>query len=212
MDRTQQPGPRLFESLPLEIRRQIYGYLVPYSDPEFHQWKNPVWRLRKIEILATNRQIHDEAVDLMYGDSWFFVYVNYDKITFGCDFARRDFCICTLSFSQAAKEFFEEIGTRNVSRIRHLQVYILFNSTVFPPVPDSYQANIDTLAAQVSMLSNLLKPIPDFLDLRVTVLIEREEPDIRFEYALAKPLLELNSRRKFLFSGSFDSLVELEQW
>ena len=212
MNGTQQPGPRLFESLPLEIRRQIYGYLLPHSVPQCHQLKNPVWRLGNIEILATNKQIHDEAVDLMYGDSWFFVNVNYDEITFKCNFARRDIWICGDYFSQAGKDFFEEIGPRNVSRIRHLQIYIILGPGVSPPIPECYQANIDSLAAQVSLLSNSLKPIQNFLDLRVTVRTEREEPDVRFEYALAKPLLELNSRRKFLLSGFFDSQVELEQW
>ena len=241
MDGTQQPGPSRFESLPLEIRRQIYRYLLPHSVVPCDQEKFPIWRLGNTAILAVNRQIHEEAADLMYGDSWFYFDVQYNRFRFVIHISKRDDYVCdeVEYWIPNSIRFFEDICPKNLSRIRHLQVYIYgptgfesgrYNKNQhrvfcpgldltadeavrFPPTAEGYQAIINALADMVSMLSESLKQIPSSLELQVIVWMERKEPDLNFEYALAKPLLELNSRKKSLWCDlQRDSNVEQELW
>ena len=199
MEGTQQLGPSSFELLPLEIRHQIYRYLLPYSLARRDTKMSRGWRLGNTAILALNRQIHEEAAELMYGDSCFYFDVDYKCIDsefltikrsdnpWNIDSGRR----------QARMELFRDIGPKNVSRIGHLQVCI-FGPEAFDEdpgylvargieadkpaylqfTPKGYQATINALVDQMSTLSKLLKPIRELRDLRVTVVIDRQEPDV----------------------------------
>lgn len=69
---------------------------------------------------------------------------------------------------------------------------------------------MNALADQVSIFSNSFKLNQDIHDLRVEVWLECQEPDAAFEYALAKPLLDLNSRRMYLLGGPFGKMVGQE--
>ena len=233
MDGTQQQGPSLFQSLPLELRRQIYSYLLPYSVRRHDCGKKiPVWQLGSTSILATNRQIHDEAADLMYGNSWFWFIIDNEEIDFVFECFKRDIW-SEKSRPIPRESFFKDIGPRNVSRISHLQVgicgvkyeevlvmdFMTSQSAIdevepmqYPITLEGYQQKMNALAGQVSMFSKLLELNPNVQDVRVTVQIQRKELDVRFEYALAKPLLELNSRRKLLLAGHFHTEVEQELW
>ena len=237
MEETQQLGPSSFELLPLETRRQIYGHLLPYSLPRRDKGVHRGWRLGNTAILAVNRQIHEEAANLMYGDSWFCFDVEFNFIDHYFDCIEHFFEDSKLDDSQwdmgtariqSGQKFVKDIGPQNVSRIGHIHVWISGPSaftgggysgpsyverpTSYPSTPGTYQATMNALADQVSTLSELLKPIQELHDLRVTVRIERNEPDTRFEYALAKSLLEMNSRRKTLLGGHHFIDLEQELW
>lgn len=132
MDGTQQQGRSLFQSLPLEIRRQIYSYILPYTVPQYRRKETYVWRLGSIAILAANKQIHEEAADLLYGDSWFHFVVQYNRTEFVFHFVRQgilretrhDEYLRGYRHIQAVEYFIKRIGPKNVSRIRQLQIHI----------------------------------------------------------------------------------------
>ena len=176
----------------------------------------------------------------MYGGSWFHFNVEYNLINFMFRYIKQDDYLRGCRETQAGELFFEDIGPRNVSRIRQLQVYICgpihYKNKIYtviprtmgtthvnaidagepaaryPPSSEGYQAIMRILAAQVSAFSELLKPVPNIHDLCITVWFEREEPDAAFEYALAKPLLDLNGRRMCLLSGHLLTKIETELW
>ena len=178
-----------------------------------------MWQLGSTSILATNRQIHEEAAELMYGDSWFRFIIHYHQINFIFFYRKRDI-LCQDCRPIRRKRFFKDIGPRNVLRISHFQVEIrglkykevLQEGPVQYPTTTGYQEIMNALAGQVSIFSKLWELNPNIHDLRVTVRLKRKELDVRFEYALAKPLLELNSRRKLLLAGHFHTEVEQELW
>ena len=239
MDGTQQQGPALLQSVPLEIRRQIYSYILPYTIRKHRQNEPPVWQLGSTTILAANRQIHEEAAEVMYGGSWFHFNVEYNKINFVFRYIKRDEYLPGCRATKACEEFFEAIGPRNVSRIRQLRVYIsgpmhyengihtviprLTGITTmnavdggepawYPPTREGYQATMKALVSQVSVFSKLLKPIQKIHDLCITVWFEREQHAAGFEDRLAKPLLDLNGRRMCLLSGHLVTKMEQELW
>lgn len=88
-----------FLRLPLELRRNVYAYILPHTeafDLRFQRGNGEakqqsesnkegneiVWRLGCISILSTCRQIHDECVDMIYGDNTFVIDVSFDAIEF----------------------------------------------------------------------------------------------------------------------------------
>lgn len=72
-----------FLLLPLELRLQIYGYIIPRSvklPPE--RGNDHVWHRGNINILAVNKQIHDEVAQMIYGDPTFNLKVENDGVVF----------------------------------------------------------------------------------------------------------------------------------
>lgn len=51
-------------TLPVELRRQIYTYLVSFSTPL--KLRQIIPGSRDLAILRTNRQVHDEALSVLY--------------------------------------------------------------------------------------------------------------------------------------------------
>lgn len=74
-----------FFKIPIEIRLRIYEYLLPGRDiPAKHDWasfgRGDGDKLFG-SILRVNRQIHDEAVDVLYGSRLFHVEVDGDSLS-----------------------------------------------------------------------------------------------------------------------------------
>ncbi|KAF2086926.1 hypothetical protein K490DRAFT_18607, partial [Saccharata proteae CBS 121410] len=72
-------------SLPLEIRNEIYTYLLPRTV------KHPsgtridrgiVWLRGQTAIMATCHQLNSECMALLYGSNMFVISVGYDRIHF----------------------------------------------------------------------------------------------------------------------------------
>ena len=57
-------------NLPLELRQQIFRRVLPYVTQAFRRGIC-VWNRRRLAILRTNRQIHDEAIDILYRENSF---------------------------------------------------------------------------------------------------------------------------------------------
>lgn len=74
-----------FLRLPLELRQQIYGYVLPYTFGDRSRFpEETCWRRGNTTILATNHQIHSEASAVLYGSNRFHVVVEYDRVVFKC--------------------------------------------------------------------------------------------------------------------------------
>ncbi|KAF2841414.1 hypothetical protein M501DRAFT_1000623 [Patellaria atrata CBS 101060] len=69
-----------FLKLPLEIRQEIFSYILPTTFKDKNH--GIAWRRGHIALLAVNRQLNEECLDLMYGHSTFTIDVTYDSIRF----------------------------------------------------------------------------------------------------------------------------------
>ena len=72
-----------FLSLPLEIRLEICSYIIPRSvklPPG--RGVDYVWHRGNIDILAVNKQIHDEVAQAIYGDATFNLQVKHGVAIF----------------------------------------------------------------------------------------------------------------------------------
>ena len=69
-----------FLKLPWELRTHIYSFVLP-STIEYLD-RGIVWLRATAAIWATNRQLYNECIRLMYGDPTFLIDVRYDKVEF----------------------------------------------------------------------------------------------------------------------------------
>ena len=80
----QPPIPRLrgspFLKLPYELRAHIYSYILPGTID--HADRGIVWLRATAAIWATNRQVYNECIGLMYGNPTFLLDIRYDRIEF----------------------------------------------------------------------------------------------------------------------------------
>ncbi|KAF2199306.1 hypothetical protein GQ43DRAFT_120526 [Delitschia confertaspora ATCC 74209] len=151
--------PPPFLRLPIELRRQIYHYLLPstshsdsnlqcdtvkpeksgYKLPYVHQllgpptWKlqtrspktdregsnDVVWRRGSIALLGVNHQIHNECVDMIYGENVFVIDVNFDGIRF-----RYKWLLPSNLTPNRTYSFLDHFSQRNLCRIRNCVVNV----------------------------------------------------------------------------------------
>ena len=75
------PPESSFLYLPLEIRQQIYRYLLP-STIRTASSTGIAWQRGHTSLLGTCRQVSEECADLLYGENTFALVVSYDRIVF----------------------------------------------------------------------------------------------------------------------------------
>lgn len=128
-----------FLNLPLEIRQQIYTYLLPSvslyrigllgvalpsrasaapSNSRTDQ-PTPVWTRGQASLLCICRQVHDECATLLYGNSTFKVFVTYDSINFHLRWLLSN----GLTPSRRPK-FLKLVPPRYLGRVKRLDVYV----------------------------------------------------------------------------------------
>ncbi|KAF2811352.1 uncharacterized protein BDZ99DRAFT_461440 [Mytilinidion resinicola] len=78
-----------------------------------------VWRRGWTALLAVNRQIHEECVDLIYGDNTFVIDVAYDSIKFRYRWVLPSNLTPSQSYS-----FLDHFSQRNLLRIRNYIVNV----------------------------------------------------------------------------------------
>lgn len=106
-------------SLSLELRHQIYSYLIPctYRDDRSNLM---AWRRGNIKLLTINKQIYAEVVDMMYGDTTFFLEVDDGSVTFRCTYPScRDGI-----FIRERLSFPDTIAAKYIAQMRNLHVQI----------------------------------------------------------------------------------------
>ncbi|KAF2747728.1 hypothetical protein M011DRAFT_486142 [Sporormia fimetaria CBS 119925] len=140
-----------WHDLPLELRREIYRHALPRTcildghqtidirpeHREYHLYdfipgtriygsanpdENVVWLRGNTRLLALNHQIHDECVDMMYGDNIFSIHILDNKIEF-----RYKYQLPTTRLTPSgAKELLNHFSQRNLLKIKNMLVTIHF--------------------------------------------------------------------------------------
>ncbi|KAF2254083.1 hypothetical protein BU26DRAFT_516320 [Trematosphaeria pertusa] len=144
-----------FLHLPVELRRQIYQYVLPHTstfdvrfqrgdggEPERSEYNltyvreasnNGAWKMQKtsprsdrevgneivwrrgcIALLATNHQIHEECVDMIYGNGIFVIDVAFDSIKFKQRWRTANNLTPSRSYL-----FLDHFSQRNLMRIKN---------------------------------------------------------------------------------------------
>ncbi|KAG4439856.1 hypothetical protein IFR05_004669 [Cadophora sp. M221] len=70
-----------FMKIPIELRQRIYGYLLPKKPIPARKSKSGRVPLVWLEILRTNRQIHEEGNQLLYGTGSFVIEICKDGLS-----------------------------------------------------------------------------------------------------------------------------------
>ena len=110
--------------LPSEIRQHIYGYILPATVALRAVGPSSVgiahvWLPGSTALMATCRQIHEEAAEILYGQSVFLVEVGYDTLIFRHR-RLRDSGLVT----QTTPPFLDVLSARNLRRIRYLAINV----------------------------------------------------------------------------------------
>lgn len=150
-----------------EIRAQIFGYLLPYSLPptQHHQ---VTWVRGSLAPLLINKELCNEAIDLLYGSNTFKLYVTYEGIWFRFSWLLPSGLRPNLSLA-----FPDAFHKDYLSRIRHVLVIV--------EQVDSYKGMIkyncggrglnEGVRNQIQRLVDILSTNPHGLG-RVTVRLE----------------------------------------
>jgi hypothetical protein len=92
---------------------------APKSDRE--TGNDVVWRRGCTQLLAVNRQVHEEAADMLYGDSTFVIDVAFDKIAFRYRWRTESGLTPSRSYL-----FLDHFSQRNLLRIKNYVVNVEF--------------------------------------------------------------------------------------
>lgn len=129
------PASFAFLHLPLELRQQIYNYLLPSADnqsvrslgagqlrPPLDQVLGPsslIWSRGQTSLLCVCHQVHDECAALLYGNNQFVILVSYDSISF-----RYRWLLQSGLAPSGHFEFLELVPPRYIRLLKHLVVYV----------------------------------------------------------------------------------------
>ena len=156
---SEPPADPPFLRLPIELRRQIYRYILPSTsnidvraqrgsgEPEKKEYKltfvrqsfgdalwqmqktfprtdrevgnDIVWRRGTIAILAVNRQIHEECVDMIYGENIFVIDVAFDSIKF-----RYKWLLPSRLTPNRTYSFLDHFSQRNLMRVKNYVINV----------------------------------------------------------------------------------------
>ncbi|KAJ4367073.1 hypothetical protein N0V83_007603 [Neocucurbitaria cava] len=73
-----------------------------------------VWKRGRTNLLAVNRQIHEEAVDMLYGENTFVIDVTFDSINFRYRWRTRSDLTPNRTY-----QFLDHFSQRNLLRIKN---------------------------------------------------------------------------------------------
>lgn len=79
-----------------------------------------VWRRGCTRLLAVNHQVHDECVDMMYGENTFVIHVAFDRIQF-----RYQWLVPSTNLKpKGTKDFLDHFSQRNLLKIKNYIVNV----------------------------------------------------------------------------------------
>ncbi|KAH7386951.1 hypothetical protein DE146DRAFT_620764 [Phaeosphaeria sp. MPI-PUGE-AT-0046c] len=134
--------------LPLEVRRIIYAFALPFAtnaperqaanvlaerlmaELDWAAWANhptvcnvkgrdAVWTRGCTALLAVSKQVHEETAAMLYGDNKFIVNIKFDGISFYLRWRTSQDLTLNRTYS-----FFGHLSQRNLLRIRHYVVNV----------------------------------------------------------------------------------------
>ncbi|KAJ9663936.1 hypothetical protein H2201_005418 [Coniosporium apollinis] len=123
----KKPSP--FLRLPLELRQQIYSFVLPASLPHVPKALNGViWRRGHTALLLTNRQISEECLDVIYGRNTFMVDIAYDSITLRYRWRLKSGFAVAPSRAYSSLERFSRANVRRIRKwivnVEHVDSYL----------------------------------------------------------------------------------------
>ena len=80
MSTSDSPIP-IFLGLPLELRRQIYAYVLPNNGIESSR-NDSEWHSGSVSLFRVNRRIHAEAIAVLFENITFHIRVECDRLHF----------------------------------------------------------------------------------------------------------------------------------
>ena len=110
-----------FLDLPLELREQIYGQVLPCTVPRSSAEASFVtWRLGEVALLATCRQIYEECANIIYGSNIFEIAVEPTRTVFCKSYSAKN---SPLRHFQTV-DFHGLFSGSSVSRMKKIRVTI----------------------------------------------------------------------------------------
>ena len=144
-------------ALPLEIRQQIYSFLLPRTviAPNKHA-SGLVWQRGNIALLATCKQIHDEAIAIIYGDNTFNPNITNDGINL-----RYSWLLPSGLTPSCTKKFLEYFGEARIKMMRRLVVQVTAVDSYLGMIKYNCAGRglIDGLRDQVQNLADVLQDV-----------------------------------------------------
>ena len=216
-----------FLSLPLELRLEIYGYIIPKSVKQPPgRGIDHVWHRGNIAILAVNKQIHDEVAQMIYGDPTFNLRVEKGRVSFQYHYPTPCSGIYTHDSVTVAGGF-----SKYIRYMRNLRVQLIptFKSNWdFQRIPSEYrppnvskspivrdwprpriltthdgaQMMVEAMDSNMDMLLAKLIKALRIQNLNVNVELEHlGRCDVEFDRLYLTPLLHLGNVSKLTFGG-----------
>jgi len=113
-----------FLALPLELRREIYSYLLPHTNLNLQTYRGSriVWEPGSIALLSVCHQLYNECAAVLYGENIFEIRVEQGGIFFQ-EFRR----LKSIGLVQPrTPQFCEFFGDRVMKRMRWIVVSIRY--------------------------------------------------------------------------------------
>lgn len=190
--------PSLFLRLPAELRFQIYEYLLPTTTRISSKHDNGlVWLRGCTALLAVNRQISEECLELLYGHNTFVIEISYNRI----DFRFRWLLPVSGLSPNTAFSFLDHFSQRNLQRIKKYLVHV--------EMVDSYTGMIKYncggrglqagLREQLRRLVEVLRCAGELRKVEVRFMDRQKNP--RVTQVVLEPLLLLRGVQKAVLLG-----------
>ena len=220
MDEMQNQSSCGFLSLSLELRHQIYDYVLPYAPPCWEDYI-PEWNRGHVSILGTNKQIYLEAVALLYGTNTFLLIVRDDCIHWVYrTFTSPDDIDGTVHHVPINHACPKAMTPKNISRIRRLSVQI------WPPeigdgrkrLTDSqntsyanpHEGFLRVMEGQISVLLTVLRQMKEIQDLDIGLWLLPRERHKGYARTLLSPLMSLINVRNIDLYGTMSPEFDQE--
>ncbi|KAI9874679.1 MAG: hypothetical protein M1830_009421 [Pleopsidium flavum] len=186
--------PRLLLQLPFEIRSHICSYLLPTTVEQ--NSKGIVWRRGNVAILAVNKQLYEEALKILYGNSTFVVDVDWDAISF-----KYQWLLPSGLVPSRTMRFPDDIAARNVPLIKRLHIRVHHVDSYTGMVKYNYGGHglTDGLKSRVEDLCRVLKGFPVLAKLEIELLDGNK--DMELGQTVLEPFSQLSNVHRATVSG-----------
>ena len=170
-DMPQKPNGSHLLALPLELRREIYSYILPTAVPV----DNPhlrYWRRGETSLLSVNKQFHDEAADFIYGGRLFEigVFTNTNHVHFDLqiqDLNGRAYRDCT--YDDCGRAGTITVDQVDIAYMQRLKIVLHWEGYGWTKRRQSAQRVLSGVREQIETLCAKLRAIPRISALEVVV-------------------------------------------
>lgn len=186
-------------ALPFELRVNIYSHVLP-TTVEL-EGKGVLWRRGNVTILSTNKQIYNEAIELMYGNAIFAIDVTWGGITFA-----YQWLLSTGLVPKTNLAFPESLAWRNLGLVRKLQIRIYQVDSYTGMMKYNYAGRYSLTAGLKDQIETLCTSLQDMAELRyLDIHIQNNSDDPVPTDIIMDPFSRLRNSLKISLSGNLNS-------